>query len=244
MADNDKVLTAAQDDFLSEIYGFPWLKINDPLGEDNVEAVLNITKQFKAGGKIDLRIIDTPFLYSAKLQKAGWYWGNSKIVYTGKPSGQYRENLFIDDIVVTPLTGEDVSTLTENAHQIFILDRYRNDPNLDPALVKNLYQRWLSNNINGRCEEILIARGKNEAQIRGFLCLIREEKYNYFELIGIFPPYQGKGLGRLLVDEGIRRFPEKEIKVVTQFHNLAMLRVLSKAGFVPSETEVIYTIHI
>ena len=231
-----------RDDFLSDVFGILWLRVETPLSVENYEKVFQSVSDLPPGTKVDLPLDASETELAASLQRDGWYLGNTKTTYTRTPNPNVPQTTLPERVRIEPLNESHAATLVERVPSLFLLDRYRHDPNLDQTKVADLYHQWLSNNIEFRCDEILTATAENE--LLGFLCVIRESEYMYFELIGVFQPHQHKGIGKSLVSAAVRNYRDMAIRVVTQYHNIPMQRVLIDCGFKPVDAIYVFTIHV
>ena len=124
----------------------------------------------------------------------------------------------------------------------------------DPYLPLNesdlLHEMWLKNDCTGRAEFVLTSLDNNV--VNGFIaCLIDHDQesilglhHGHIDLISVIEGMQGKGIGKLLMQEGLIRFSEigyDLVTISTQATNLRAINLYQKIGFVMSGFEV--TLH-
>jgi ribosomal protein S18 acetylase RimI-like enzyme len=132
------------------------------------------------------------------------------------------------------------------AEVIGATSRYFKDADIPRDLSLRLYETWLDNSLNrGYADEVILAM-KGEALIGIHTLRIRNGVGNV-DLIGVHPSYQGGGLGRALLQEGIRFFRERQLRavhVVTEGENVSASRFYQRNGFLLRSIELVWHKHV
>ncbi len=239
MADARAEKCLTRDVFLSDAFGIEWQRVSGRLSSRGLESVQRAVRELQAGTKVDATVAADDLALVRQLERTGWRLASTKITYVleaGRPRCDVAATAGVE---VVPLRKQDEETLVRRAPEIIDLDRYRHDPDLDKNCIPGMFRQWMQNNIGHRCEVVLTAVSGDE--VVGFLCAIAEPGGVYFELIGVCPECRGRGLGRMLVGSAARRYPDLSPRVVTQYQNLAMQRVLVRCGFMPASAEYVFT---
>lgn len=123
--------------------------------------------------------------------------------------------------------------------------RYFHDSRLPKSSSLQLYQTWIHNSLyGGYADEAIILVAANKPV--GLVTLKIKDRVGYIDLIGFTKPFQGKGLGTLLMAEALRFFKRKQIetiKVVTEGENISASAFYQKCGFVVEQVQLVYHWH-
>jgi dTDP-4-amino-4,6-dideoxy-D-galactose acyltransferase len=123
---------------------------------------------------------------------------------------------------------------------------YFNDPKIPLKKAEAIYQEWISNSIQGYADNVIIAKLKEK--IVGYVTFriesLDEKAFGVIDLIAVEKNYRGRGIGRMLVNEGIKKFCRRidSLYVSTQISNIPALRLYEGLGFKAISSEA--TFHI
>lgn len=123
---------------------------------------------------------------------------------------------------------------------------YFNDPNIPLKKAEAIYQKWVSNSLDGFADYVIIVRLKRK--IVGYITLriknLDEKAFGIIDLIAVEENYRGRGIGKMLVIEGIKKICNKigTLYVSTQISNMPGLRLYEGLGFKVILSEA--TLHI
>lgn len=128
------------------------------------------------------------------------------------------------------------STLTDPKNFTPLADemrfsRFFLDKQLPANAVKKLWQASLHNHCTGRSHEIAIFRNPDPMGI----VTITENNYGYsLFIVGVLPQFQGKGIGKAMLDEVKHRYGEtKPIRVEASILNSNAGKLYLSCGFLP-----------
>jgi GNAT superfamily N-acetyltransferase len=137
----------------------------------------------------------------------------------------------------------DLSCLTE---VIGATSRYFKDSRIPKNLSFKLYDTWLTNSLyRGYADEVVLAMHGHK--LVGIHTLKISGSVGNVDLIGLHPAYQHGGLGRALLQQGIRVFRERKLHtahVVTEGENVAASRFYQRNGFLLLSTELAWHKHL
>ena len=142
----------------------------------------------------------------------------------------------------------DAERIGEIASKTFVYDRLHADPRVDDRLADAFKRAWGANSCRGYADKVLLVRVNG--QIAGFITLrkkhriVQGNEVALIDLIGVSKGFQGRGVGKTLVEAGCR-WAEKQglrtIEVGTQGANVPSLMLYRKRGFRDSGWQV--TLH-
>jgi dTDP-4-amino-4,6-dideoxy-D-galactose acyltransferase len=142
--------------------------------------------------------------------------------------------------IIRPARENDVSFLKSIARTNFHSTRFYHDENFPRELCDALYETWIEKSYYGYANAVLIV--ENEAEICGFVTLkISDPKTGEIGLIGVNPKYQGRGIGQIMVNEGLCWFAERSIsclRVTTQGCNSHAQRLYERCGFLTESVDI------
>ena len=136
---------------------------------------------------------------------------------------------------------EDLPSLRSIAAASHHDTRFYFDGHFDHARCDQLYETWIEKSLHGFADAVLVAE-RNGAPV-GYVTLNLRESESQIGLIAIAGGHQGKGLGRLLVEQSLewaRQHGARRMKVVTQGRNVAAQRLYQRCGFVTASFELWY----
>lgn len=115
----------------------------------------------------------------------------------------------------------------------FVYDRYHADKQIPRAVADEIKERWVRNGVSGRSDTALVAIDGDA--VAGFNLCMRRREDAVIDLIGVASAYQGRGLGRRLVDAALAHYAGRAnlMWVGTQDTNHASLAMYRGAGFTP-----------
>jgi len=144
-----------------------------------------------------------------------------------------RTDITFEDAKVT-----DEKELRKITMASYGFSHYFNDPNIPAEKAGCIYRKWIEDSLRGYADFVITA--KVSGKIVGYVT-IRLEKLNgdgfsIIDLIAVSQKYRGRGIGKMLVNEGIARTYNKASKVYasTQASNLAALHLYHGLGFKPA----------
>lgn len=119
--------------------------------------------------------------------------------------------------------------------------RFKLDVKFGEESFKKLYTVWVDNSVTGKfADNILIDTEGRE--LRGMVTYKVQEHKAVIGLIGILPGYQGKGIGRGLLESVEKELIEtniNELTIPTQLANNGACEFYKKNGYVITETTYI-----
>lgn len=139
---------------------------------------------------------------------------------------------------------KDIVRLKHICRDLYQDSRYFFDNNFEKKKVKEFYASWIEKAVLGKYDDECFCLNDNGLAI-GF-CTI---KYNFpaksakIGLFGIAHKYQGKGLGKALLNSVFCSLADKKInkiQVVTQVRNYAAQRAYQSVGFLTKEAQLWY----
>lgn len=123
---------------------------------------------------------------------------------------------------------------------------YFNDPKIPLEKAEAIYQEWVGNSLEGFADYVIIVRSKEK--IVGYITLriknLNEKAFGIIDLIAVEENYRGRGVGKMLVTEGIKKICNRidSLYVGTQISNMPALRLYEGLGFKAIFSEA--TLHI
>lgn len=152
-----------------------------------------------------------------------------------------------DRVVIRPARLDDAPRVKEIAAEVFsgYGGHFHADPRLDRAACDAVYTSWARNSVLSRdvADEVLVA--EMGGIVAGFLTLkFVTSQIGEGPLYGVAKEFQGQGLGRALMDHGLRWFKARGavwMQMSTQVTNTRSQRVWIGLGFEPSHS--CYTFH-
>jgi dTDP-4-amino-4,6-dideoxy-D-galactose acyltransferase len=141
-----------------------------------------------------------------------------------------------------------VAKKSDNKKQIYNLalesgkfSRFNLDKNFKRAEFKKLYYKWVDNSFNKEfADAVLVYKFENE--IIGFVTYKVLDDFATIGLIAISPLYQGKGVGRKLINAVEMELVNRqigELRIPTQFQNEIACEFYMKLGYKISKKKII-----
>lgn len=128
----------------------------------------------------------------------------------------------------------DLAELGRMASELHTDTRFFADTRFDRAKCKELYARWIENDVRMPEGTVLIYPDKNDRPAGYLSCNTLLGNTGQIGLFGVDSPSQGHGVGNALLTAGLHWFLEKgctSISVVTQGKNQGALRKYQSLGF-------------
>jgi GNAT superfamily N-acetyltransferase len=125
----------------------------------------------------------------------------------------------------------DVEACAQIGQGSFSFDRFHADPKVPRAAADEIKARWARNGIAGRADAALVVR--QDGVVAGFNLCMRKGADAVIDLIAVDPRWQGRGLGRRLVDGALAHYAGKApaMWVSTQESNAVSVALYRAAGF-------------
>jgi ribosomal protein S18 acetylase RimI-like enzyme len=148
-------------------------------------------------------------------------------------------------VVVRDLRPADVAPVLEIAVSCFVYSRFHLDPHIPAGVADAVKREWVRSYVhNRRGERLLVAEADGRAV--GFLAVLAATEQGrplrVIDLIGVARDFQGRGVGRGLVEFFVREYGGRGLlRVGTQAANLPSLRLYEQARFRVAATA--YTLH-
>ena len=113
----------------------------------------------------------------------------------------------------------------------FFCDRFHADSRIADAMADEIKARWARNGIDGRADAPLVVR--EAGAIAGFDLCMRKGEDAVIDLIAVDRRWQGRGLGRKLVEGALAHYAgaARTLWVSTQEANAASVALYRSAGF-------------
>lgn len=119
--------------------------------------------------------------------------------------------------------------------------RFKLDPNFDNLEFENLFKKWVDNSFNKEFADAVLVY-KEENKILGFVTYKVWDKQATVGLIGVCSKYQGKGIGKKLiqyVEIDVANKGVNELRIPTQLQNEMACRFYSKMGYEIVENKIL-----
>lgn len=138
----------------------------------------------------------------------------------------------------------DAEGCAEVGRRAFRYDRFHRDARIDSRAADQLKAAWMRNSCRGRADAVLVARDAG-AVVAANACLCRGDAA-VIDLIGVLPEWQGRGLGRTLVDAAVAHYggAARCLRVGTQDANKASVALYQAAGFRPVDEQATFHVHL
>lgn len=150
---------------------------------------------------------------------------------------------------ITEFSKEDETLILKIAESSFVYSRFHLDQYISNSLAERIKKMWIKNYIDKKRGVRLLVI-KYEDEVAGFLAEIEskheDKSVGVIDLISIDKNFQGKGLGKSLVDYWINDCTDKYdiLRVGTQIANIPSMRLYESCGFQISNSLYIMHLHI
>lgn len=139
----------------------------------------------------------------------------------------------------TSVDSDDAAAVAALTADAITISHFHADPRLPPECTRRLYATWATNDVTGRAQRTILARG--ETGIAGYLTACISSRTAVIDLVAVDPVQHSRGIGSALLtaflawsyDEGL------DAQVGTQSTNRA-LQLYQQFGFVPSSRQLTY----
>jgi|GEM_PF-2621374 len=148
---------------------------------------------------------------------------------------------------VPELPPQDLLGLAETLGET---SRYFKDTNIPRETSLKVYQAWLHNSLyNGYANDVVLAMKDSASapEMAGIHTLKWKNGTGVVDLIGVQPRYQQHGLGRALLQAGLRTFTQHGltcVEVVTEGENVPASRFYQKNGFLLRSVQLVWHKHL
>lgn len=128
------------------------------------------------------------------------------------------------------------------ALQSGLYSRFKLDKNFIHNEFEKLYKEWIKRSLMGEiAKDVIVYLDKNFE--RGLITLELKGEYGNIGLISVDKEYQGKSIGKLLVNAALVKFKAlgiTRVKVATQKNNIIACKFYEKLGFTQEGIQNIY----
>lgn len=98
--------------------------------------------------------------------------------------------------------GEDCYALAQIAGGF---SRYKRDPNFPPQTFEKLYNTWIENELSDT-KNCTVFTFNEQNSIAGLITLKQKEEKGIISLVAVKPNFQGKGIGKKLIEHALAHF--------------------------------------
>jgi len=144
-----------------------------------------------------------------------------------------KEDKLVYDAIVSVLNSPPKESIYQLAFESGKFSRFNLDVNFTNSEFKQLYKKWVDNSYSREfADDILVYENLNESI--GFVTFKIFENYATIGLIAVSPLYQGKGIGRKLleaVESKLVVLGVDELKIPTQLQNKIACEFYNKMGY-------------
>lgn len=119
--------------------------------------------------------------------------------------------------------------------------RFSLDPKIKQIEFKYLYNIWVDNSINGKFADGIFVY-KEQNSILGFVTYKTNQDVATIGLIAVNPQYQGKGIGRTLIQSLENKLAingVETVRIPTQLQNEAACRFYTKMGYQMVDSKIL-----
>jgi len=175
------------------------------------------------------------YLTIQALELSGAFLTDTMLTYRVDKSENERPPQHPSNVRFEVASSKEGPELGMLAQDIFKIDHFHADPNLDESKSDELYAKWTINSVHGLADHVVLAR--LDSTIAGFItCKIENFTgcfYGVIDLIGVSKEQRQSGIGSLLVKESLEWFSDKvhTVYVGTQARNVGAIRLYEKNGF-------------
>ncbi len=151
------------------------------------------------------------------------------------------ENLLNSEIEIRIAEDSDIPQLRKMAAVNHTDSRFYYDSHFSKERCGELYATWIEKSCQGFADAVLVAELENE--VAGYISYSLKNGIGNIGLVGVKGTVQGKGIGRLLVNQACQWFKQTETKnvtVVTQGRNVIAQRLYQKNGFITESIKLWY----
>lgn len=151
------------------------------------------------------------------------------------------ENLSNSEVKIRLAQDSDIAQLRQMAAVNHTDSRFYYDSHFPREKCDELYATWIEKSCHGFADAVLIAEIQNE--VVGYISCSIKNGVGNIGLVGVKATTQGKGIGKLLVNQACQWFKQNEannVTVVTQGRNIIAQRLYQKNGFITESIKLWY----
>lgn len=145
---------------------------------------------------------------------------------------------------IRPVQPDDLPGLQAMARMAHRGTRFFNDPHFQRQRVEDLYSTWLTLEIQGRAQTVLVATSVANQPLGYVSCHLDPiRRSGQIGLVGVSPDAHGRGIGKNLVLAALDWFGTQGaggVTVVTQGNNLVAQRLYQQCGFLSRDVQLRY----
>lgn len=239
----DNKIKIKRDDFNSKVFKRNFANIDEPSNDITLEEIQRIIK----GTDYDLygiKINSKNILNMYNFQKAGFYVVDCLVTYEFDKKTNKLPDIQLTLPFKDDLTDEEVEKLARVAQNVFKIDRFHSDPNINPKLADDYYYQWVKNSFAGFADGAIVPLVNGE--VAGFTTY----KINNVDgetstlvLSAVNSDFMGKGVYQNMILKGTLELLKKsnKIRLGTQVDNIPVQRTWQKLGY--KLIEVNYVLH-
>ena len=127
---------------------------------------------------------------------------------------------------------EPPAVLVEALGDFFYDGHYRHDPQPGPDEARRLWSRVALEDLEGAADPALLLWDRSRDRVAGLASVKISGREARLSILALTPPYQGRGLGRLLLRQTLNRLRGRaaRLTVETASYNLPALRLYQSLG--------------
>ena len=149
-----------------------------------------------------------------------------------------------DGIYIRPVQPDDLPGLQVMARIGHRETRFFSDSHFPRHRVEELYSTWVTLEIQGRAQTVLVAASAANQPLGYVSCHIdTSSREGEIGLVGVSPEVRGRGIGKSLVLGAMDWYQNQsahKVIVITQGNNLAAQRLYQKCGFISLKLQLWY----
>ena len=137
---------------------------------------------------------------------------------------------------------EDIAPLRKIAGISYTNTRFFSDRHFDREKCRQLYEVWIEKCVRAQNGCVFVWDFQNQA-VAYVTAAINTDRTGSIELVGVSPEWQGKGIGKKLIQAATDYFYENQVfsvTTVTQGRNIHALMLYQKCGFSIQSIELWY----
>ena len=147
------------------------------------------------------------------------------------------------NMLIRPGNVGDIPVLQDMTEGAFPLTRFSVDPFFSKEQTSRFYRTWAARLFDGLADVVLIA--EVDDVVSGFVSCTNANETGRIPLLATRADRQRKGVGRALVGAALAWFARQSrvVYVKTQAANYRALALYARAGFIPTATELNFSLH-
>jgi ribosomal protein S18 acetylase RimI-like enzyme len=144
---------------------------------------------------------------------------------------------------IAPVAGSEVAPdLLALAVGAGRLSRFALDPRMPSGTVERMYGIWIRRSLAGEIADAVLAARDAAGHAVGLATVARESAQGVIGLVAVAPEWQGRGVGRGLMDAAASHFARAGIRrarVTTQTENAAACALYEACGYTRAATSLV-----